>query len=186
MFDVIISSREKMGDCMLDVVKLYPQYNLSKERRKEISPVSPVGYERRSGDDRRSEDRVKLDSKLTQDIFELKSKISQLNPGFPTTKSQEVSFTRNATTAIQNNIKADQFIKSAELTPKNLVDTPAEAQKANSQNGALGGVLATVLGGTLATALLGGLAGIGVTIGVGAYFGGKFLKNAIVSHIKNK
>lgn len=159
----------------MDVVKLYPQYNTMRERRQEANPISPVSFERRSGQDRRSDDRVKLDTNLTRDIFEIKNKVAQIQQSAP-------KFTQNISKAAQNSIKTDQFVKS---TKPIVQDSPKEIAKSNSKTGALGGVLAAVLGGTIASAFL-GVAGVGVAIGIGAYFGGKFLKNAIVSHIKNK
>ena len=173
----------------MDVVKLYPKYNTMRERRQEANPISPVSFERRSGQDRRSDDRVKLDTNLTRDIFEIKSKVAQiqqsgqkLTQNATSQKEEKTTFTENVSKAAQNSIKTDQFIKS---TKPVVQDSPKEIAKSKSRAGALGGVLAVVLGGTLASAFL-GVAGAGVAIGLGVYFGGKFLKNAIVSHIKNK
>lgn len=170
----------------MDVVKLYPQYNTMRERRQ---TTSPVPFERRSGQDRRSDDRVQLDTNLTRDIFEIKSKVAQIqNSGVKHTqntasqKEEKISFTENISKAAQNSIKTDQFINSKKSA---VQDSPKEIAKSNSKTAALGGVLAVVLGGTIASAFL-GVAGAGVALGLGIYFGGKFLKNAIVSHIKNK
>ncbi len=50
------------------ITRLYPQYQRSQDRRQRNIPVA---IERRSGQDRRSTDRVALDSQLTRDIFEV-------------------------------------------------------------------------------------------------------------------
>lgn len=163
---------------MLDVVKLYPQYRVAYERRQQNVPVE---NDRRSGVDRRSTDRVKLDTNLTRDIFEVKNKVSDLQK--PKQKDAEkVNFTHNVTRAAQNSIKTDQFIKT---TKPNSADNKTTFTKSSSNSNALAGVLGIILGGTLATTLL-GPAGVGIAVGLGAYFGGKFLKTAIVSHMKNK
>lgn len=170
----------------MDVVKLYPQYNTMRERRQTNSSVP---FERRSGQDRRSDDRVQLDTNLTRDIFEIKSKVAQIqNSGAKLTqnassqKEEKISFIENISKAAQNSIQTDQFINSKKSA---VQESPKEIAESKSKTAALGGVLAVVLGGTLASAFL-GVAGAGVALGLGIYFGGKFLKNAIVSHIKNK
>lgn len=166
---------------MLEVNRLYPQYKVRQERRQQKAPVSPVAFERRSGIDRRTDDRIKLDTTLTRDIFEVKNKVSQLQKTTQS-NSEKINFTQNVSRAVQKSIKSDQFIKTAK---PNTAETPKTIQKAKSDAGALAGVLAVVLGGTLASTLL-GVAGVGIAIGLGAYFGGKVLRSAIVSHLKNK
>lgn len=184
----------------MDVVRLYPQYNIMQERRQQNAPVSPVAFERRSGTERRSGDRIKLDTNLTRDIFEIKSKVSQIenigqNSGQQSAqkltknvapqKAERITFSHNISKAAQNSIKTDQFIKTTKSNSPNLADSPKEIAKSKSNAGALAGVLAVILGGTLASTFL-GVAGVGIAIGIGTYFGGKFLKSAIVSHLKNK
>ena len=166
---------------MLEINKLYPQYNIIKERRQAVAPVSKVALERRSGVDRRSDDRPKLDTALTRDIFEIKSKVAQIQKTAPQ-NAEKINFTQNASKVIQNSLKSDQFIKS---TKPNSVDSPKVPKKSETNVGALTGLLAVVLGGTLASTFL-GVAGVGIAIGIGAYLGGKVLRNAIVSHMKNK
>lgn len=178
----------------MDVVKLYPQYNLTQERRKQ-NPDTPVSFERRSGVERRNEDRIKLDTNLTRDIFEIKSKVSQIpligNPigGKQIEQTPQVNkventtnHIQNASKAAQNEIKTDQFIKT---TKPDSQQSPSFEAKPKSDTGALAGVFASILGGVLASTMI-GVAGIAVAIGIGGYFGGKFLKSAIVSHIKGR
>lgn len=163
---------------MLEVNRLYPQYIVMKERRQQTAPVS---VERRSGMDRRSDNRVKLDTTLTRDIFEVKNKVNQIQKTAQK-NIEKVTFTKNIHKAIQNSIKTDQFIKTTKSTP---AENSKIVAKAKSDAGAIAGILAAVLGGTLASAFL-GIAGVGIAIGLGAYFGGKILRSAIVSHLKNK
>lgn len=173
----------------MDIVKLYPQYNITQERRKQ-NPNTPVSFERRSGVERRNEDRIKLDTNLTRDIFEIKSKVSQIPlMGKQVTQTPEVNkventtnHIQNASKATQNELKTDQFIKT---TKPDSQQNPVFEAKPKSDAGALAGVFAAILGGVMASTMI-GVAGIAVAIGIGGYFGGKFLKNAIVSHIKGK
>lgn len=173
----------------MDVVKLYPQYNLTQERRKQ-NPDTPVSFERRSGVDRRDKDRIKLDTNLTRDIFEIKSKVAQIPlMGKPIEQPAEVNkvehttnHIQNASKAVQNEIKTDQFIKT---TKPDSQQSPSFEARPKSDTGALAGVFASILGGVLASTMI-GVAGIAVAIGIGGYFGGKFLKSAIVSHIKGR
>lgn len=167
---------------MLEVNRLYPQYVIMQERRQQNAPVN---VERRSGIDRRSNDRVKLDTTLTRDIFEVKNKVAQVQK-VPQKEAEKVTFTQNAPKAALHAINSDQFIKSTKTNSMdNAVGSSKIVAKSKSQAGALAGLLGVVLGGTLASAFL-GVAGVGLAIGLGAYFGGKLLRGAIVSHLKNK
>jgi hypothetical protein len=178
---------------MMDVIKLYPQYNIVNDRRVQAAPVSPVSYERRSGNERRDENRLKLDTTLTRDIFEIKGKVAQLEnstqkigqKGEQKNDKKDVqgpAFTQNISKAAQNSIKTDQFIKT---TKPNTTETPKEIAKSKSQVGATAGLIAVVLGGTLAAPAF-GIAGVGIAIGLGAFLGAKLLRSAITTHIKNK
>ena len=83
------------------VTRLYPQYQRSQDRRQNNYPVA---IERRSGLDRRSQDRVVLDKQLTKDIFEVKSKVSKLEALSPQLFAQNV--TKQAPTfSAMNNVK---------------------------------------------------------------------------------
>lgn len=171
----------------MDVVKLYPQYNITKERRQQNAP-SPVAFERRSGVDRRSDDRVKLDTTLTRDIFEIKNKVSQIQQAtqkLAPQKAEKTTFTQNISKAAQGSIKTDQFIKNIKANSENLTDSPKTLAKYKSDAGAIAGIIGVMLGGILASTFL-GIAGVGIAIGLGVYFGGKLLRSAIVSHLKNK
>ena len=55
----------------LEITRLYPQYNYGSDDRRKNN--APVGFERRSGADRRTPNRISFDSKLNQDIVEVKN-----------------------------------------------------------------------------------------------------------------
>ena len=58
-----------------NITNLYPQYQYSQDRRQNNIPVA---IERRSGNDRRSQNRVTMDSKLTRDLYEVKERVAKL------------------------------------------------------------------------------------------------------------
>lgn len=157
----------------MDVVRLYPQYNIVKERRAQSAPVS---FERRSGLDRRSENRAQLDTKLTKDIFEVKSSISQLQPTSKQKVEKAASF-QGLSMAPQ--VNKDEFVRTKPT------DNPKPIDKTDTQEGALGLAFGAVLGGAVASTFLGS-AGIGIALGLGVYFGGKLFKEVISHHIAKK
>lgn len=161
---------------MLEIHRLYPQYRIMQDRREQNTPVS---FERRSGIDRRSEDRVSLDTNLTRDIFEIKSKVSQMQKSDPKT-TEKISFTQNVSKAAQNSIKTDQFIKT---TKPNPTDDNKKDSKPESSTALAAGILASVLGGIVTSAFLGPV-GVGIAIGIGTYFGLKLLKQVVNSHLE--
>ena len=161
---------------MLEVQKLYPQYRILQDRRQQSVPVT---FDRRSGVDRRAGDRVKLDTNLTKDIFEIKSKVSNM-PNIEPKHFSRVNFTRNASNAAQNSLKTDQFVKTTKDSDSSKnVKTKKEASSA----ALAGGFLACALGGIMAAPLLGPV-GIGVAIGITSYFGLRLLNQVISSHLK--
>ena len=60
---------------MQNIRNLYPQYKYSTDRRQQNIPVA---VDRRSGNDRRGNDRVAFDTQLTKDIFDVKNQVSKL------------------------------------------------------------------------------------------------------------
>lgn len=158
-------------------MQLYPQYQVVSDRRKKNVPVA---FERRSGVERRCENRVAMDTKLTRDIFEVKNKVAQLQ------RTNPVNFSQDVSKAASNAIKTDQFVKQDfSKTAEKL----AESKNSPSTTAMLGAVLGVALAGVVASSLL-GPAGAVVAIGFGAYMGGKVLKQMVVSHMveneKNK
>lgn len=167
---------------MLDVNRLYPQYSVSSERRKQNISVP---FERRSGNDRRSEERISMDTNLTRDIFEVRNSISELQK--TTQKSAEkLNIDTTAATAAPTAIKTDQFVKTEKEKP---IEPVSKEYEPPSTMALMGGILAVAMGGVIATTLL-GTAGAVIAVGFGAYLGGKVLKQAIVNQIveneKNK
>lgn len=162
---------------MLDVVKLYPQYNMTQDRRQQ--KVS-VPFERRSGVDRRSDNRVKLDTNLTRDIFEVRSKISQMQKVEPQ-KTEKLTFSQNISKAAQHSGQNDKFIK----TIKPDINKPKPLDKKDLHESILGGAVASIFGGAIASTLC-GAAAVGIALGLGVYLCGKLMKNAIALHIKKK
>ncbi len=172
------------GVCvMLDVNRLYPQYSVSSERRKQNISVP---FERRSGVDRRSEERISMDTNLTRDIFEVRNSISEFQKNTQKT-AEKYNIDATAATSAPASVEADQFIK----TQKEKTVEPVENTKYEppSTMALMGGILAVAMGGVIATTLL-GTAGAVIAVGFGAYIGGKVLKQAIVNQIveqeKNK
>lgn len=162
---------------MLEVQKLYPQYRAIKDRRVENVEVP---FERRSGTERRSQNRVDLDSNLTRDIFEIKSRVAQLQK--PNQKNiEKISFTQNSAKILQNQLNKDQFIKTIKSNQPDAI----KSTKGQSSAVLASGILASVLGGIIAAAMI-GPAGVGIAIGIGSYFGLKLLKQVVSLHLENK
>ena len=167
---------------MLDVNRLYPQYSVSSERRKQNISVP---FERRSGNDRRAEERVAMDANLTRDIFEVRNSISELHKS---TQKNAEKLQIDSTSAISTPValEADKFVKTEKTKQTEPVNKTYEPP---STMALMGGILAVAMGGVIATTLL-GTAGAVIAVGFGAYIGGKVLKQAIVNQIveneKNK
>ncbi|OGI04949.1 MAG: hypothetical protein A2104_00005 [Candidatus Melainabacteria bacterium GWF2_32_7] len=164
----------------MKVYNLYPQYRVQQERRQYSVPVED---ERRSGEDRRTSERIKLDTNLTKDIFVVRNSISKLQNAEKNYSDQmltktidNVPFARKFLTVIK--AFNDQEINK-ELN-NNLKKDNKSLSTATTAAGALTGVLAAFMG----SLLLGPAAAI-AGLGVGFYFGSKLFKYAISSHIKN-
>ncbi|HNW26050.1 MAG TPA: hypothetical protein PKI94_04590 [Candidatus Gastranaerophilaceae bacterium] len=152
--------------------ELYPQYRFTSDRRQMNMPVD---VERRSGMDRRFQDRIVIDQKLDRDIFEIKSKAVQIQ------HTEPIKFRQNAAKALQNNIKTDEFIKTEK--PENKASKDDFSDKTPSASAA--GAFAFILGGVLISTMF-GVSGIAIALGLGAYFGLRLFAEAMHSHMKNK
>lgn len=158
---------------------LYPQYKRSADRRQQNIPVA---IDRRSGKDRRSEDRVMLDKQLTKDIFEVKSKVAKLESLSP--KLFENNVVKQAPSFSEtNNMTKDILVKrnmpdSTELARRELRMKKAEMLKFQI------GLIATALA---AAAILTSLTGAGavIALGTGAYIGGRILKLVITRELSD-
>lgn len=169
---------------MLEMNRLYPQYNFVNDRRKQNMPVSE---DRRSGVDRRSGTRIVLDTNLTRDIYDVKNKIaqsqsqSQVQNNRFENKAQKITFTQNSSKVVQNNLPKDAFLKTTKPTAS-VEASKMEVDKMHASDGMLAGALGSILVGALASTFM-GVAGVGVALGLGAVVGAKGLKSVIVSHI---
>lgn len=164
---------------MLEVYRLYPQYRIVSDRRRESVPVE---NDRRSGSERRSQSRITLDTELKRDIFEVKNKVSQIQKTSPK-NVESLNFRQNSSLATQETSAKDQFIKTINETN----NTPAiQAQVSNGNKDLmLAGVILSVMAGVLSAAFLGPVAA-GVGVGIGVYLGAKLLKQTVSTHLKEK
>lgn len=162
------------------VTRLYPQYQRSQDRRQNNYPVA---IERRSGLDRRSQDRVVLDKQLTKDIFEVKSKVAKLEALSPQLFAQNV--TKQAPTfSAMNNMTQDILVKESKPDPTELARREAELQdKASTtfQIGLITAALTCAIGLSFLSS-----AGAVIALGTGLYIGARVLKTLIAKHIKDK
>lgn len=159
----------------MEFQRLYPQYNVSNDRRKQNIDVP---QERRTGIERRSEDRISLDTDIMRDLYDVKDKVSKISGS---------NFNQSISTAATNSIYSDQFVRT---NKPNHIENVMKNNEPPSSTAIMGGILLTALSGVMAGALFGTIAGVGVALGIGAYMGGKILKQAIVEHMteseKNK
>lgn len=163
---------------MYRINALYPQYQYQKDRRQQNIPVA---FERRSGVERRTEERVQLDTQLTRDIFEVKGKIKDITGtiGF---NSSHKNINNIANTTAANSTQADQFIKAKNMEEMN---NPNNNAKQGSSKSLETGLLAVALAGVLFTPFI-GAAGAVIALGATLYVGAKVLKNAISEQAKDK
>ena len=161
------------------VTRLYPQYQRSQDRRQRNIPVA---VDRRSGQDRRSEDRVVLDKQLTRDIFEIKSKVAKLEELAP--KLFEANVTRQAPTfTSMNNMTQDILVK--ESKPDMNAQLRQESEKQDDVSTMFKvGVLAAALGVSAFLSLFSS-AGVVILLGTGLYIGGRILKTVLVDELKD-
>lgn len=149
---------------MIKIDTLYPQYKVIQDRRTQGNPVSPVAFERRTGIDRRSPDRVRLNSALTKDIFELKGSVNNIK------QSQKIAEKIPFTSQILNMIKPTSKIETQNT---NKIETAKVA--------ALSGIFLGLIGALA----LGPVAGI-ASVALGGYVGAKAYKAMVASHIEPK
>lgn len=164
---------------MYDITRLYPQYQRTQDRRKQNIPVA---VDRRSGVDRRSSDRVALDSKLTRDIFEVKSKVAQLESLSP--KLFENNVVKQAPSfSSMNQTTQDILVKETKPDPTEIARQ--EAKLMNRQATAFQlGVIAASLAAAIGLASLSS-AGAVIAVGTGLYIGARILKSLIVRELKD-
>ena len=162
---------------MYRINTLYPQYQYSKDRRQQNIPVA---FERRSGVERRTEDRVQLDTKLTRDIFEVKGKIKDIT-GTISFDSSQNNIKNIADSNALNSVQGDEFVKTKNVEDLNLTENNAPK---NSVKALETGLLAIALAGVLFTPFI-GPAGAVIALGATLYVGAKVLKTAVGQQAKN-
>lgn len=161
------------------IARIYPQYQRSQDRRQQNIPVA---VERRSGNDRRSPDRVVMDKQLTKDIFEIKSKVAKLEAIAPKL------FENNVTTQAPNfssmaNFNQDQLVK--EIKPDSTEIARQEAKLQDKASTAFQiGVLTAALAGAIAVSFMGS-AGAVIAIGTSLYIGMRVLKVLMEKQVKD-
>ena len=162
---------------MYRITSLYPQYQYSNDRRQQNIPVE---FDRRSGTDRRAQDRVKLDEKLTRDIFEVKGKIKDIT-GTISFDSSQNNVKNLANINAISSVQSDEFVKTknqSEQTARanTTSDSPSRPLEA--------GLLAVALAGVLFTPFIGPIGAV-IALGSTVYVGAKLLKSAIVEQTKD-
>ncbi|MCD7879698.1 MAG: hypothetical protein LUG16_07190 [Candidatus Gastranaerophilales bacterium] len=162
------------------ITSLYPQYQRGKDRRQQNIPVA---VERRSGQDRRSQDRVLLDSKLTRDIFEVKSQVAKLESLSPKLFTDRVT-TQNPNFSSQNNFTQDQLLKQTKPDYSEIARQEAKLQDKASTSFQVG-VISAALAGAIAVSFM-GTTGAVIAVGTCIYVGARVLKTLMAKQIDDK
>lgn len=158
---------------------LYPQYKRSADRRQQNIPVA---IDRRSGKDRRSEDRVMLDKQLTKDIFEVKSKVAKLESLAP--KLFESNVVKQAPSFSEtNNMTKDILVRRNMPDSTELARRELRMQKAEMLKFQIGLIATALAAAAVLTSLTG--AGAVIALGTGAYIGGRILKLIITRELSD-
>ncbi len=158
---------------------LYPQYKRSADRRQQNIPVA---IDRRSGKDRRSEDRVMLDKQLTKDIFEVKSKVAKLESLSP--KLFESNVVKQAPSFSEtNNMTKDILVRRNMPDSTELARRELRMQKAEMLKFQIGLIATALAAAAVLTSLTG--AGAVIALGTGAYIGGRILKLIITRELSD-
>lgn len=165
---------------MANLANLYPQYRRSADRRQQNIPVA---VERRSGLDRRSQDRVALDKQLTKDIYEVKSKVAKLENLAPKLFENNIT-TQSPTFASMNNFTQDQLVKESKPDPSAIARQEAQLQDRASTSFQVG-ILAAALAGALAVSFM-GTTGAVIALGTSLYIGARVVKALIVKEMKEE
>lgn len=165
---------------MYRVNRLYPQYQRSQDRRQQNIPVA---VERRSGRDRRSEDRVVLDKQLTKDIFEVKNKIAKIEAMSPKFFESNVT-TQAPSFSAMSNMSQDVLVKESKPDITEMARLEAELEDKEATKFQLGMVAVALVAAVGLSAL--SSAGAVIAIGTGLYIGARVLKSLVVKHISDR
>lgn len=164
---------------MQKIRSLYPQYKQSEDRRKQNIPVA---IDRRSGKDRRSPDRVALDSQLTRDLYQVKSQVAKIEALAPKLFTERVT-TQTPTFGSMNNFIQDQLVKETKPDYSTIARQEAKLQDKASTSFQIG-VLAAALAGAIAISFM-GTAGAVIAIGTSLYIGARVLKTLVTKQVKD-
>ena len=164
---------------MQRVNRLYPQYQRSQDRRQQNIPVA---VDRRSGRDRRSEDRVVLDKQLTRDLYDVKAKVAKLEVLSP--KIFEDNVTKQAPTfSAMNNMTQDILVKESKPDFSEIARREAEIENMEATKFQIGMIAAALVAAVGLSCL--SSAGAVIAIGTALYVGGRVLKTLIANQIKD-
>ncbi|MCD7779091.1 MAG: hypothetical protein LUH05_00255 [Candidatus Gastranaerophilales bacterium] len=155
------------------ITSLYPQYQRSSDRRQQNIPVA---VERRSGKDRRSQDRVVMDKQLTKDLYEVKAQVAKLEALAPKLFSDNVT-TQNPTFSSMNNFTQDQLVKESKPDMSAIARQEAQLQDKASTSFQIG-ILAAALAGSIAISFMGSVGAV-IAVGTSLYVGARVLKALI-------
>ena len=159
------------------ITSLYPQYKRSEDRRQQNIPVA---VERRSGRDRRSQDRVVLDRQLTKDLYEVKSHVAKLEALAPKLFADRVT-TQPPNFGSMNNFTQDQLVKESKPDFAAIARQEAQLQDKASTSFQVG-ILSAALAGAIAVSFM-GTAGAVIAIGTSLYIGARVLKVLIAKEV---
>lgn len=172
---------------MLDAYKLYPQYAVKSDRRQQSAPVA---FDRRSGMDRRSPDRVKLDTNLTKDIFVVRNSVAALH-------KKDMQAAQMSSETLKNIPFAGKFLSHVEKLKNqevskiagntNFSDLNLKKENKIQMNKSNTAPNAGMAAGAVATAMslmFIGAAGAIVAAGTSFYLACKSVKNVVLTHLK--
>ena len=164
---------------MEKISELYPQYQRSKDRRQQNIPVA---IERRSGNERRSPERVDFDKKLTKDLYDIKNQLAKIEALSPKLFTSRVT-TEQPTFSSMNNDTQDRLVKESKPDMSEIERKEAQLQEKASTAFQLG-ILTAALTAALAVSFTGT---IGALIGIGTfiYVGARVFKTLLVKELQD-
>ncbi len=161
------------------ISKLYPQYSGAKDRRQQNIPVA---VDRRSGSDRRNNNRVQLDGRLQQDLYDVKSKVAKLESLTPKFFEQNVTVKAPSFSSM-NNMTQDILVKQAKPDNTELARREAELKDEADTSFKIG-VIAAALGCAIGLSYLSTVGAV-IAIGAGLYIGSRVLKVLISKELQD-
>ncbi|MBQ4122864.1 hypothetical protein IJD44_03970 [bacterium] len=165
---------------MRNITSLYPQYKISQDRRQQNIPVA---VERRSGRDRRSTDRVQLDTQLTRDIFQVKEQVAKLEALSPKFFEANVT-TKPPTFGSMNNLANDQLVKQAKPVDIAEIERKQEELKDRASLAFQVGVIGGALAFGVAISFMSNINMV-IALTTAVYIGGRILKALIARELQD-